>query len=151
MDRGPIGLGSLIASLKATMHVDLLEGYLRDTSRRGPAPAGAHTGAAGGAPCGDLVRVSLGVDGGRIETASFDAEGCAGAAVAEAVEGEAVLTAARIGPEFVSEALGGLSPQGRHAAELAADALHRALGAAAASGLALAGGPGSQERVLVAM
>jgi len=138
------------------MHVDLLEGYLRDTSRRRPAPAGAHTGAAGGAPCGDLVRVSLGVDGGRIETASFDAEGCAaataaGAAIAEAVEGEAVLTAARIGPEFVSEALGGLSPQGRHAAELAADALHRALASHAASGDRLAAPPSVAERVLVAM
>jgi tRNA-specific 2-thiouridylase len=102
------------------------------------------------------VRVSLAVERGRVATASFDAEGCAaiaaaGAAVAGAAEGLSVLDAARIGPVAVSAALGGLSPQGRHAAELAADALHRALAAAASSGEALSEPPGAEERVLVAM
>ena len=88
--------------------------------------------------------------------ARFDAEGCAatiaaGAAVAEAAEGAGVLEAARIGPAGVSAALGGLSPQGRHAAELATDALHRALGAAASSGDDLCDPPAAAERVLVAM
>src|SRR6266511_777264 len=85
------------------MQADVLEHYVKDGSRRGPAPDGAYSGAAGGAPCGDLVRVSLRVEGGRIAAARFDAEGCAaamaaGAAVAEAVEGEPVLAAARVGP-----------------------------------------------------
>ena len=137
---------------------EALEHYLHDGSRRGPAPEGAFSGAAGGAPCGDLVRISLAVEGGRVAAARFDAEGCAaaiaaGAAAAEPAEGASVLDAARIGPAEISAALGGLSPQGRHAAELAADALHRALGAAASSGEALAdppagGGPrsGGDER-----
>jgi tRNA-specific 2-thiouridylase len=102
------------------------------------------------------VRVSLALERGRVAAASFDAEGCgaiaaAGAAVADAAEGTSVLEAARIGPGAVSAALGGLSAQGRHAAELAADALHRALGAAASSGEALSEAPGAKERVLVAM
>jgi tRNA-uridine 2-sulfurtransferase len=138
------------------MPAEALEHYLSDSSHRGPAPEGAHSGAAGGAPCGDLVRVSLELERGRIAGVSFDAEGCsaalaAGAAVGEAVDGAELLMAARIGPEEVSEALGGLSPQGRHAAELAADALHRALGAAASSGATLAPAPATGERVLVAM
>jgi tRNA-specific 2-thiouridylase len=136
--------------------LEAFEHYVGDHSRRGPAPAGAFSGASGGAPCGDLVRVSLAVERGRVATASFDAEGCAaiaaaGAAVAGAAEGLSVLDAARIGPVAVSAALGGLSPQGRHAAELAADALHRALAAAASSGEALSEPPGAEERVLVAM
>src|SRR6266540_3572547 len=114
------------------MQADVLEHYVKDGSRRGPAPDGAYSGAAGGAPCGDLVRVSLRVEGGRIAAAM-----AAGAAVAEAVEGEPVLAAARVGPEDVSDALGGLSPQGRHAADLAADALHRALAALVSSGALL--------------
>ena len=62
--------------------------------------------------------------------ASFDAEGCgatraATAAVAELVVGEAVLDAARVGIEEVDAAIGGLTPAKRHAAQLAADALHR--------------------------
>ncbi|HMC07220.1 MAG TPA: tRNA 2-thiouridine(34) synthase MnmA [Solirubrobacterales bacterium] len=138
------------------MGAELLEHYLADSSRRGAAPAGAYTGAAGGAPCGDLIRVSVTVQGGRIGAASFDAEGCgatlaAGAAVTERVEGESVLEAARVGPEDVSAALGGLSSQGRHAADLAADALHRALAALAASPRPIARPPGAGERVLVAM
>jgi tRNA-specific 2-thiouridylase len=119
-------------------------------------PDGAFTGAAGGAPCGDLVRVSIVVEEGLVVGVSFDAQGCAAAtaaaaAVAEAAEGESVLAAAAIGPGEVSAALGGLTPQGRHAADLAADALHRALSAAASSGERLAAAPAGGERVLVAM
>ena len=55
------------------------------------------------------------------------------------------------GPGIDLETLGGLSPQGAHAAELAADALHRALAAAAGSGAALADPPATGERVLVAL
>ena len=132
-----------------------VEHFLTDESRRGDEPAGAFSGAAGGAPCGDLVRVSLVVDGSLIGAVRFDAEGCAtaraaGAAVAELVEGEAVLDAARIGPEEVADALGGLSSQGRHAADLAADALHRALTAAIA-GVDGALADAAANRVLVAM
>jgi tRNA-uridine 2-sulfurtransferase len=138
------------------MDAALLAHYARDASRRGPAPDGAFTGAAGGAPCGDLVRISLAIEDGRIEAVTFDTEGCAaaaaaGAAVAEAVDGEMVLAAALTGPDDVAAALGGLSPQGRHAADLAADALHRALAAAAASGTRLAEVPPTGERVLVAV
>ena len=59
------------------MNRDLLETYLRDDTRRGPAPPGAFSGSAGGAPCGDLVRLSLLASGGHIEGVSFDREGCA--------------------------------------------------------------------------
>ncbi len=68
------------------MSSEAFEHYLSDDSRRGPAPDGAFSGAAGGAPCGDLVRLSLAVTDGRVAAASFDAEGCA-ATVAAAVGG----------------------------------------------------------------
>ncbi len=100
-----------------------------------------HAGAAGGAACGDLVRVAVRVTGERIVEAGFDAEGCgaaraAGSAVVELVEGRPFVEAARTTPDDVADALGGLIPPKRHAAELAADALHRALGAAAKDGAA---------------
>jgi tRNA-specific 2-thiouridylase len=121
------------------MDAEAFEHYLSDDARRGSPPVGAFSGAAGGAPCGDLVRISLLLERGRVTTARFDAEGCAaaraaGAATADLVEGETVLDAARIAPADLADALGGLSPQGRHAAELAADALHRALTAAVGTG-----------------
>jgi tRNA-specific 2-thiouridylase len=136
------------------MDRELLDAYLRDDSRFGPAEAGAFTGAAGGAACGDLSRISLVIEAGTIARVSCDAEGCgatraATAAVAEMVDGSSVLDAARIGTDEVDEALGGLTPAKRHAAQLAADALHRALAQAAASAEILA--EPSDERVLVAM
>ena len=113
-----------------------------------------HSGAAGGAACGDLVRVSVRVEGDQIAEAGFDAEGCgaaraAGSAVVEMVERRPLLDAARVTPDDVAAALGGLIPAKRHAADLAADALHRALGAAAKAGAARL--DPSPRRTLVAM
>jgi tRNA-uridine 2-sulfurtransferase len=136
------------------MSQELFEHYLRDASRLGPVEDGAFTGAAGGAACGDLSRISLVLEDERVARVTFDTEGCgatraATAAVAEMVDGESVLDAARIGIEEVDEAIGGLTPAKRHAAQLAADALHRGMARAAASAEHLAGLDG--DRVLVAM
>jgi tRNA-uridine 2-sulfurtransferase len=136
------------------MDRELFEGYLRDETRLGEPPEGAFSGAAGGAACGDLSRVSLVVEDGVVARVTFDAEGCgatraATAAVAEMVEGEAVVEAARVATDEVDAALGGLTPAKRHAAQLAADALHRGLASLAASEQRLA--PASSKRVLVAM
>ena len=135
---------------------ELFEEHLADGSRRGAAPPGAFSGSAGGAPCGDLVRLSLVAADARIERVTFEHEGCsataaAAAATAELAEGAAVLEAARLDPEAVEAALGGLSPTHRHAAVLASDALHRALSALVGSGRPLADPPAGGERVLVAL
>jgi len=138
------------------MNRELLEEYAADHTRVGNAPAGAFTGSAGGAPCGDLVRISLVAGGGRIERVRLGREGCAASAaaagaVAELAEGASVLEAARIGPDEVERELGGLAPSHRHAAVLAADALHRALSVLAGSGTRLAPPPDRGERILVAL
>jgi len=135
---------------------EAFEQYLSDRSRRGPAPPDAFSGAAGGAPCGDLVRISLAVREGLVRRATFDAEGCAasqaaGAAATALADGATVLEAAMIAPGDVAAELGGLTDQGAHAADLAADALARALGAAAGSGAPLEPAPAGGERVAVAI
>ena len=91
---------------------------------------------ADGGTCGDRITFSVQIDGQRVSDAGFEADGCgattaAGSAAVSLVRGEPLLDAARIGaPEIASE-LGGLSPGKLHAAEVAADGLARALGAAA--------------------
>src|SRR2546425_1547023 len=108
------------------------ERHLREPRARGPVPEGAAVGSAGGSACGDLVRIGLRADVGRVSEVTFDAEGC-GATVAAAsacvtlAEGRPLLEVARIGSEEVARELGGLTPGKRHAADLACDALHRAL------------------------
>jgi tRNA-uridine 2-sulfurtransferase len=129
------------------------EHHLASPQGRGRRPRGGHDGAAGGAPCGDLVRVSVAVAGDRVADAGFDASGCgaaqaAGSAVVALVRDRSVLEAARVGVREIADELGGLSPGKLHAAELAADALHRALGAAAWSDGAA---PRASGRTLVAM
>jgi tRNA-uridine 2-sulfurtransferase len=127
--------------------------HLEHPVGRGHEPAGAFAGAAGGAACGDLVTIRLTIDDLRVIDAGFDASGCgaataAASAVVDLVRGASVFDAARVGSTRVSQALGGLSVGKLHAADLASDALHQALGAAvaAADPRALSGG-----RALVAM
>ena len=116
-------------------------------------PPGSHAGAAGGAACGDLVRIDVAVAGDRVADAGFEASGCgatiaAASATVELVRGAPLLDAARIGSPRVAAELGGLSVGKLHAADLAADALHRALGAAARADAALSA---TADRTLVAM
>ncbi len=138
------------------MTAEAIEHYLADRTRHAAPAAGAFTGSAGGAPCGDLIRISVEVRDGLIAAASQDAEGCAAsraaaAAVAELVEGGTLLEAAAVGPDQISDELGGLGSTHRHSAELSADALHRALSALAGSGQPLAPMPVGAERVLIAL
>jgi tRNA-uridine 2-sulfurtransferase len=136
---------------------EYLINHLERPLGRGHSPQHAFTGAAGGAACGDLVRISIALDPGspegEIEDAGFDASGCgatvaAGSAAVSLLRGSSLLRAARIGASEIAGELGGLSLAKRHAAELAADALHRALGGAARNQAALATRGG---RTLVAM
>ena len=133
-----------------------MQDYLADRSRVGPPIAGGFDGSAGGAVCGDLIRVSIAIEAGDIAAVSFEADGCAtsraaAAAAAEAIDGVPVLDGARLSADEIAERLGGVGSQGRHAVELAADAVARALSAAAGAGAQLSLPPADGERVLVAL
>jgi tRNA-uridine 2-sulfurtransferase len=119
-------------------------------------PAGAFTGAAGGGSCCDRLSVSLSVEGDRVTDAGFDGEGCgsalaAGSATVALARGRPLLEVARLGAREIATELGGLSPGKLHAADLASDALHRALGAAVRDRAQVAPPGGSESRTLVAM
>jgi tRNA-specific 2-thiouridylase len=111
------------------------EEHLYGPRGRGALADAPFSGAAGEAACGDLIAIRIELAGDRIR-AGFDASGCgavqaAGSAVVTLLEGRSFLDAARIGPDDIDRELGGLLPSKAHAATLAADAFHRALGAAA--------------------
>jgi len=82
--------------------------------------------------CGDRLRLSLRIHDGRIEAARFLAYGCpptlaCGSVLAEMLEGMSIEEAMRLTRNQLVTALGGLSPQKRHAAALAIETLHAAL------------------------
>jgi tRNA-specific 2-thiouridylase len=116
-----------------------LDDHLTAPRGRGRLHESAHAGEAGGAICGDSIRIAVAIDGDRVADAGFEASGCAaaraaGSAVVELVRGTLLVDAARVSTETISEELGGLAAGRMHAAALAADALHGALGAAARDG-----------------
>src|ERR1700737_2766869 len=103
------------------------------TSPQGHRRAPGFTVIADGGSCCDRITFSVAVNADRVVDAGFDADGCgastaASSAAVTLVRGRPILEAARIGPREIAAELGGLSPAKLHAAELAADALARALG-----------------------
>ena len=127
--------------------------HLNHPVGRGHAVVGGHAGSAGGSICGDIVRIGVRVEGETVVDAGFEAAGCgaltaAASACVDLVRGTPLLQAARVGSSDVAAELGGLSAGKLHAADLAADALARALGEAAVAQAELAP---RGDRVLVAM
>jgi tRNA-specific 2-thiouridylase len=130
------------------------EHHLTSPQGHGRIPPDDFTVTAGGGSCCDQIRFSVGLAGDTVADAGYDADGCgaataAGSAAVTLVRGASLLDAARIGTREIAAELGGLSPAKRHAAELAADALARALGAAARGRGSLSAPP--RGRTLVAM
>jgi len=89
-------------------------------------------GQVGNPVCGDIMRLEIKVENGRIADAKFKTFGC-GAAIAtssmvtELVKGKTLEEALEISNKAVAEALDGLPPVKMHCSNLAADALHNAI------------------------
>ncbi|HET8977946.1 MAG TPA: tRNA 2-thiouridine(34) synthase MnmA [Solirubrobacteraceae bacterium] len=135
------------------MDAETFEHHLTSPQGRGHEPGNAHTVTTGGGACGDEVTFSIAVAGDRVCDAGFTARGCgtttaAASAAVSLVRDVPVLSAARIGPAEIAAELGGLSPGKLHAADVAAEGLARALGAAVRADADLASRP---DATLVAM
>ena len=97
----------------------------------GVADPDAH-GEAGGAECGDLVRIELALGGGVVSEIGFRAIGCPAATAAASaacalLAGATVDDALSLTPADLDAALGGLRPAHRHGPDLVVEALARAL------------------------
>ncbi len=139
------------------MDVIAFEHHLTSPQGHHRRPKNAFTATVGGFACCDEIELSISVEGDRVTDAGFDACGCgastaAGSAAITLARDSTVFDAARIGSGEIAAELGGLSPGKLHAAELAADALARALGAAVRDrARVVSPGVESPGRTLVAM
>jgi nitrogen fixation protein NifU and related proteins len=78
--------------------------------------------------CGDVIRLSARVEGGRIAAIRFRAKGCVpamacGSALTELVSGKSLEDARRLKRETLIETVGGVPEASSHASHLAMDAL----------------------------
>ena len=89
-------------------------------------------GMVGNPICGDVMKITIKVEGDKIKDAKFKTFGC-GAAIAvssmvtELVKGKTLEEALEISNKAVADALGGLPPKKMHCSNLGADALRKAI------------------------
>ncbi|HEX8285950.1 MAG TPA: iron-sulfur cluster assembly scaffold protein [Pyrinomonadaceae bacterium] len=112
---------------------DALKDHLANPRNAGTLPDADAEAEQSNPVCGDRLRLALRLRGGRVEAARFLAYGCpptlaCGSALAEMLEGLTPEEAARITREQIARAVGGLPPRKNHAAALALETLHAALG-----------------------
>jgi nitrogen fixation protein NifU and related proteins len=114
------------------MYTDLVMDHFTNPRNVGEIEDADGVGQIGNPVCGDVMRISIAVQGDHIADVKFKTFGC-GAAVAtssmvtEMVKGKTLEEAADISNKAVAEALGGLPPNKMHCSNLAADALHLAI------------------------
>lgn len=98
----------------------------------GEIPDADGVGMEGNPTCGDVMKIFIKVEGGKIVDAKFKTFGC-GASIAvssmvtEMIKGRTIDEALAISKETVANELGGLPPQKMHCSNLGADALKKAI------------------------
>ena len=115
------------------MYTDKVMDHFRNPRNMGEIPNADGVGTVGNPVCGDLMTMYIKVKDDRIEDVKFKTYGC-GAAIAtssmttELAKGKTLDEAMKITRASVAESLGGLPKVKMHCSNLAADALHAAIG-----------------------
>jgi len=82
--------------------------------------------------CGDILRLSVGFENGRITEVRYKVRGCTasiatGSALTEWMQGRSRAELESLQPETLEAAVGGLIPESKHAAILCVDGVKRLL------------------------
>jgi len=111
---------------------DKVMDHFRNPRNIGEIPDASGIGNVGNPICGDVLRLYIKVEDGKIIDAKFKTFGCAAAIatssiVTELIKGKTIEEALKISNRAVAEALGGLPPIKMHCSVLAEEALRSAL------------------------
>jgi len=90
------------------------------------------TGQVGNPVCGDMMKITIKVEDGKVADIRFKTLGCAAAIATSSIttemaKGRPLEEAIKITRQKVAEELGGLPPHKLHCSNLAAEALHEAI------------------------
>ena len=115
-----------------TLYNDKVMDHFMNPRNMGDVPEANGVGEVGAAACGDIMKISLKVESGKITDARFKTFGC-GSAIAsssmatELIKGRTIEEAMKFSNQEVVDALGGLPPVKIHCSVLAEEALKAAL------------------------
>ena len=114
------------------MYSPRLLDHFQNPRHVGELPAPAVTVEVANPACGDILRLSVRFEGDRAAEARYKTRGCtasiaAGSVLAEWVTGKTYAELAALQPATIDEAVGGLSPESKHAAVLCIDAVRALL------------------------
>ena len=114
------------------MYSPLLLDHFQNPRNVGELAAPAITVEVSNPACGDILRLSVLVEQGKLQDVRFKTRGCVasiacGSLLTELVKGMSLQQAAQVTADQVAAGLGGLPPASGHAAVLAIDALQAAL------------------------
>jgi nitrogen fixation NifU-like protein len=115
-------------SILFTVFSDLLLAHFRNPHNVGDLPDATATMEVTNPVCGDVLRLSVRLENGRIAEARFKTQGCTAAIASSSVltdllAGKSPAQAQSISAQDISEQLGGLPPATFHAAQLCVDAV----------------------------
>ncbi len=110
------------------MYSERLIDHFQNPRNVGELPPPAVTVEVSNPACGDLLRLSVGFEGGRVAQVRYKVRGCtasiaAGSALTEWMAGKTRAELAGFRTAYLEDALGGLPAESRHAAVLCGDSL----------------------------
>jgi nitrogen fixation NifU-like protein len=114
------------------MYTDIVIDHFQNPRNVGEINDPDGVGEVGNPVCGDMIKITIKVDEGKLADVKFKTFGC-GAAVAsgsigtELVKGRSIDEAMVLTNSQVAEELGGLPPEKLHCSNLAADGIHEAI------------------------
>ncbi|HTV57555.1 MAG TPA: iron-sulfur cluster assembly scaffold protein [Verrucomicrobiae bacterium] len=107
--------------------------HFHNPQNAGDLPAASHVSEVANPVCGDIMRLAIRLDSGKIAEARFKTQGCvasiaAGSVLTCLLLGKTPSDARAITPQEISALLDGLPPASFHAAQLCVDAISAVLG-----------------------
>ena len=110
------------------MYSERLLDHFQNPRNVGELPPPAITLEVSNPACGDILRLSVRIEGGRVAEARYKVRGCtasiaAGSATTEMLHGMTKTEAAALDAHAIEGAVGGLNPESKHAAVLCVDGL----------------------------
>lgn len=110
------------------MFNDKILAHFREPHNPGELPEATHVAEVTNPVCGDVLRLAVRIESGKIVAARFKAQGCvptiaAASVLTDMVVGKMLTGAREITPREIANALDGLPEASFHAAELCCDAL----------------------------